>query len=64
MLKMEIKEIVPVESDSEDEDYIIQTNIRSLPISNRFCSNMIGTSGALMKSKKSSRQLQDNSGRA
>ena len=45
------QEIVPIEIDSEDDTF--QSNIRALPNSNKFSSNMMETLGSLMSSKNS-----------
>ena len=59
--KENIQEVVPVEIDSEDDN--IQSNIRALPNSNKFFTNMMETLGAPMNSKKSLKLSQDDSGR-
>ena len=56
------QEVVPVESDSEEENN--QINPRALPNSNKFSSLMTETLGALMNSKNSLKLIPDDSGRA
>ena len=56
------QEIVPFELESEDEN--IQTMLRALPNSNKFSSNMMKTSGALMNKKNSLKLEQESSDKA
>ena len=52
------KEVVPIEIDSEDDKD--KSNLRALPNSNKFSTNMMETVGALKNSKNTLKLMQDD----